>query len=52
MVHATHLDDKWTWYVFLAVPSGLLKALRTMVLQPKLADVSFTFFSTPEKNDT
>ena len=22
MVHATHLDDKWTWYVFLAVPSG------------------------------
>ena len=31
---------------------GLLKALRTMVLQPKLADVSFTFFSTPKKNDT
>jgi len=31
---------------------GLLKALRTLVLQPKLADDSFTFFSTPNKNDT
>jgi len=27
---------------------SLLKALRTMVLQPKLADISFTFFSTPK----
>jgi len=31
---------------------SLFKALRTMVLQPKLADISFTFFSTHKKNDT